>query len=430
MLIYTEEISVRLIYTLDFVFKDHQLDYQLTNDWNDFSSSRSDKMIYSRKQVSDFPHLFASTLLFEEYYRSSVLVETSEWCGVSCLKLEHVVDPLAAIFYVLARYEEYGMKFPDKHGRFTSKESVLSKNNWLSIQIVERWVEAFLLEYSPKSYKKWKDIRTSVCIPSFDIDNTFAHQWKEGWRSWLSITKDLITGNKNRREERYLVQSGKLKDPFDSFDKIKKVASDFPQTRVFWHVGDYAKYDTNIFWNDPRHAALIEEMSNHAFIGLHPSYASNLKDSALQNEAFRIRKLTGEEVVESRQHFLKLQLPQTYLRLTQQGFRKDFSMGYADNVGFRAGTAYEHTFFNVLTNTIHPNYRIVPFCYMDGTLHEYLKLTPEKSILLVRELCNEVKKYGGVFCFIWHNETLAEAGKWKGWGKVFDKTIAEWNASN
>lgn len=427
MLIYTEEISVRLIYTLDFVFKDHQLDYQLTNDWNDFSVETGEKLVYSSNYSGDEPFLFSSRFLFEEYYRPGVLVETSEWCGVPCLKLEEVADPLAAIFYVLSRYEEYGMKFPDKHGRFTSAESILSKNNWLSIQIVERWIEAFLLEYSPRNYKKWKDKLNCTCVPTFDIDNTFAYQWKEGWRSWLSNTKDFLTGNKKRREERALVQAGKMKDPFDSFDKIKQVAARFPLTRVFWHLGDYRKYDTNIFWNDHRHVALIKEMSDCTHLGLHPSYASNVKDASLHVEASRIRKLTTNEVVESRQHFLKLHLPQTYLRLISEGFQKDFTMGYADAVGFRAGTAYEHSFFNVLTNTIHPNYRIVPFCYMDGTLHEYLHLTPEESMKLIQELSAEVKKYGGIFCFIWHNETLAEAGKWKGWGRVFDKTIALWS---
>ena len=46
-----------------------------------------------------------------------------------------------------------------------------------------------------------------------------------------------------------------------------------------------------------------------------------------------------------------------------------------------------------------------------------------RVVAAVKQLIDEVKKYGGTFCFIWHNETLAEAGKWKGWKQVFDHTL-------
>jgi hypothetical protein len=62
---------------------------------------------------------------------------------------------------------------------------------------------------------------------------------------------------------------------------------------------------------------------------------------------------------------------------------------------------------------------------MDGTLLEYKKMSIEQSLQAVDQLVREVKKYGGVFCFIWHNETLAEAGKWKGWRRVFDYTLEQ-----
>jgi hypothetical protein len=190
-------------------------------------------------------------------------------------------------------------------------------------------------------------------------------------------------------------------------------------------LGDYAKYDTTIAWNDPRHQALILELSERSNVGLHPSYASNVSDEKLMHEIDRIQNITAKSVHESRQHFLKLNLPKTYRRMIEQGFEKDYTMGYADDFGFRAGTAHEHAFFDLLANQAFPNYRIVPFAYMDGTLLEYKKLSIAQSETVVEELVQEVKKYGGVFCFIWHNETLAEAGKWKGWKKVFEYTLKQ-----
>ncbi len=427
MLFYVDEISIRLIYTLDFVFKEHGLEYQLTNDKHVFETFKGTKLSYSDFEFEHSPVLTPAGLLFEETFRGSVLTEKGSWNGVECLKLDSVVDPLAAIFYVLSRYEEYHASSPDDHGRFTARESIQSKFGWLHLQIVERWIEAFLQIYAPELLGKLELQKSVRVIPSFDIDNTFAYKWKEGWRSWLSNGKDILKNNKERLKNRKSVQKGELTDPFDSFETIRSVFQNYPETRVFWQLGNYAKYDTNIAWNHPQHQKLILELSELGKVGLHPSYASNQSDEKLNHEVLRLEKITSKPVLESRQHFLKLNLPGTYLRMIERGFEKDFTMGYADDYGFRAGTAYEHAFFDLLTNRYYPEYRIVPFAYMDGTLLEYKKLTIDQSLEAVKQLIDEVKKYGGTFCFIWHNETLAEAGKWKGWRKVFDSTLEQLN---
>ncbi|TSJ41235.1 polysaccharide deacetylase family protein [Fluviicola chungangensis] len=425
MLFYVDEISVRLIYTLDFIFKEHGLEYQLTNDKSAFNSFSGRKIAYSRFEFGHSPVLYPSALLFEESYRETVHVEKGSWQETDCLKFDSVSDPLASIFYVITRYEEYHCKFPDDHGRFTAKESLQSKFGWLHIQIVERWIEAFFRFYSPELYDELISRKQVRIIPSFDIDNTFSYKWKEGWRSWLSNGKDMLQNNKERLRTRKLVQKGELTDPYDSFETIRSVFQSYPETRVFWQLGNYAKYDTNIAWNHPQHQKLILSLSELGFVGLHPSYASNHSDEKLDQEVLRLERITSKTVLESRQHFLKLNLPNTYRRMIERGFEKDYTMGYADDYGFRSGTAYEHVFFDLLTNQPFPNYRIVPFAYMDGTLLEYKKLTIDQSMEAVDQLIEEVKRYGGVFCFIWHNETLAEAGKWKGWRKVFDHTLEQ-----
>lgn len=423
MLFYVDEISVRLIYTLDFVFKEHGLEYRLTNDKADFDSFSGPKISYSHFEFSNSPVLTPASLLFEEVFRETIVVEKGNWHGIDCLQFDSVPDPLASIFYVLTRYEEYHLKFPDEHGRFTAKESLQSKFGWLHLQIAEHWIEKFFTIYAPDYLKKLESQKKIKIIPSFDIDNTFAYKWKEGWRSWLSNGKDLLQNNKERLKVRKLVQKGELKDPFDSFGIIRSVCQQYPDTRIFWHLGNYAKYDTNIAWNDPRHQELILALSQQGNVGLHPSYASNQSDERLDQEVDRIRKITSKKITESRQHFLKLNLPGTYHRMIERGYEKDYTMGYADDYGFRAGTAHEHAFFDLLTNRAYPDYRIVPFSYMDGTLLEYKKMSVDKSLEAVNHLVEEVKKYGGTFCFIWHNETLAEAGKWSGWKRVFDYTL-------
>jgi hypothetical protein len=142
----------------------------------------------------------------------------------------------------------------------------------------------------------------------------------------------------------------------------------------------------------------------------------------VENEIQRLSFILGGRVVDSRQHFLRLSIPKTYSTLMKLGIENDYTMGYADNVGFRAGTARPFLWFDLNRNKI-TDLTIHPFVYMDGTLNEYLKISIEDSCDLIDELYKEVCKYGGNFVFIWHNETIGDYKKWNGWNKVLEHTL-------
>ncbi|NJO69236.1 MAG: hypothetical protein HC830_08110 [Bacteroidetes bacterium] len=64
-------------------------------------------------------------------------------------------------------------------------------------------------------------------------------------------------------------------------------------------------------------------------------------------------------VTKSRQHFLRLKFPGTYHRLMQEGITDDYSMGFHDKPGFRAGIAMPYPFYDLVneketTLTVHP----------------------------------------------------------------------------
>lgn len=421
MLIYVDQISERLLYTLHFVFNIHGCSVEITNDKLRFQAEKKHKLNYSTWPLKEVTQLLPAQLLFDEQIDSTLKVSTQNWNNVPCLAFNGVVDPLAAIFYVLSRYEEYNSENLDKHGRFEAKNSIQAKNGWLQQQIVERWIVAFFETYIPENLEVLDNNKDCLFIPSFDIDNTFAYKWKEGWRTWLSNTKDFVKQNKTRKIERKLVQEGKQVDPYDCYDYLTTIAKTEPETRFFWLLGDFAEFDKNISWSDPRHQQLIQSFHKIAKVGLHPSYGSNQLQKKLKEEKDRLKQIIGEEPVESRQHFLKLKMPQTYRRLIEVGFERDFTMGFAEEPGFRAGTARPHFFFDIEQNCT-TNLEIIPFAYMDGTLNEYLGLSIEKAKEKVDELVIEVKHYGGNFCCVWHNETIAEAGRWKGWRTVFEHT--------
>jgi hypothetical protein len=62
---------------------------------------------------------------------------------------------------------------------------------------------------------------------------------------------------------------------------------------------------------------------------------------------------------------------------------------------------------------------------MDSTLNLYMHLSPEEAISRVRILIDKVRKVGGVFSSLWHNETLSDEKQWKGWRIVYETLLAE-----
>jgi hypothetical protein len=188
-------------------------------------------------------------------------------------------------------------------------------------------------------------------------------------------------------------------------------------------LGDFAKYDRNISHRHPKQRKLIQRLSKKATIGIHPSFKSNSYEFYLHNEIERLEEIINGRVYCCRQHFLVLKMPYTYQTLIGQEIKHDYTMGFADIAGFRMGTARPIKWFDLQKNKV-TQLTLHPFAFMDGTLNEYLKLTPELAKEKITELFSEVKNYGGEFSFIWHNETIGDYGIWKGWKDVFEWSVS------
>jgi len=167
---------------------------------------------------------------------------------------------------------------------------------------------------------------------------------------------------------------------------------------------------------------LIKSIADHADIGIHPSFESNRYPYKLEKEIKNLSKVFHKEITKSRQHFLKLSFPETYKQLIELDIEEDYTMGYASDVGFRAGTCTPFYFYD-LDLEIETKLKIFPFQIMEATLLYYLKLNPENSIELCKQIIKEVKEVNGSLYTLWHNETVSEYRQWKNWKRVFVETV-------
>jgi len=425
--IYADKISKRLTYTLAVIFDDRKIEYRLVNDVQIFKDASFPKIAYSDDLIfENDATIYPSTLLFEEEILNHI-VEKSEWNKQEVLSFDGVSDVLGSIFYVISLYDDYLQEKTDDHDRNIGVNSLLFKMKWLNQLIVERWSEQFIafIESENGCSLGANKIPFNI-IPTFDIDNVYAYRLKQGWRKYMSILKDILKNNRMRLKERRAVLSGLKKDPYDTYEKIEEIAAKGFDVKVFWLLGKYGTYDRNVDYNNLHHRRLISEVDKFANVGLHPSYQSNQSEISLREEKSRTEEILDREVLHTRQHFLKIKLPITFVNLEKVGFTDDYSLGYADQIGFRAGVARPFMWYNLKENEV-STLKLHPISYMDGTLNEYMELSISEALKTVNKLKAEVQTYGGNFVALWHNETIGDYGKWKGWSEVLEETLKENN---
>ncbi len=418
MLIYVEFITERLLYTLNFVLRDREVQFRLTNDSTYFKNAIEPKFNYSNTEFEGALQIRPATLLFDDQlYRETPQI--GEFHQTDCLQFDNIADLLASVFYVLSRMEEYNSTQRDHLDRFMARGSLLSKAGWLQTPICDIWSEAFITFLNNQLQVDLKAKKPAFHFqPTFDIDNTFAFAHKNKLRSFLAQTKDLFYQRKERAQDRRKVRSGLATDPYDTFDTIANIAIQYPQTKVFWLLGNYTSKDKNLSHLNEAQQAKIKKIAAETEIGIHLSSITALDFKQMQIECERLAQITGQTTLSNRQHYLMHTLPQTYLLLLKAGIRHDYTMGYAEQTGFRAGTARTFPWFNLLKNEV-TELNIHPFMYMDGTLKEYLELTNDAAKQRIRDLYKEVKRFGGTFSFLWHNETIGGYQQWADYQEVF-----------
>jgi len=223
--------------------------------------------------------------------------------------------------------------------------------------------------------------------------------------------------------ERIMVFLGKRRDMYDTYHFLFELQNKYNYKSIYFFLfGDYGKYDRNVSSGNKEFRALIKSIADDAEIGIHPSYSSNKNLHELEIEIKRLGKVIKRDITKSRNHFLKLSFPTTYERLLEHDITDDYTMGYANAVGFRAGTSVSFPFYNIDLEQ-ETKLLVHPFAVMDATLLYYLKLTPEEGIALTKQIIEEVKSVQGTFISLWHNETVSDSLQWKGWKMVYEKMI-------
>lgn len=429
ILIYVPKETNRVRYVFNLVFDNLlKIKHQITKDLDAFQSADQPKMMYGIKAHTDDLFFRAHGLLFERGVRNYEF-KFSEYEGNPTFFQVYDADSVlpfdifSAIFYLVTRYEEYLPFVRDKHGRFTSDLSLSKQLNILEKPIVNIWaleIKKIILKRYPDFSFPEKKFRF---LATYDVDSSWAYSQKSLFRIIGGYYLSIKRLDFKEVAERTKVLFGKQKDPFDTYDLQLEYQKKYNLHPIYFFLfGRYSRFDKNINIHNRRFRRLIKWIADYATVGLHPSYYSSGQPELLKEELTSLMDLLKIDIRHNRQHFLRLILPDTYQYLIENDLDEDYSMGYAGAPGFRAGIADTYRFYD-LALEVETHLRIHPFAVMDGTLNDYLFLSPDHAIEKIKQLIEEVKKVKGTFVSVWHNESLSDEKRWKGWRHVYEELL-------
>ena len=378
---------------------------------------------YSEENIPGSFKIHPDPLLFESGIANRE-VPVSVWKGLpvffqSTPDSDLPFDIFAASFFLVSRYEEYLEFQPDEFGRFPASSSISFKNGFLEIPVVDLWVKelakALTRKFQSMAFKR-SEYKSLLTI---DTDQPFAYQGKSLIRTIGGLIRD-ISNNDGHVADRYKTVARGEKDPYEVFDYIiQSIEKNNTDVRFFFPVGDHSQYDKNPSWKNADYRKLIHRLDDKYLTGLHPSYNAAGSSSLINGEITRLKTILDREIIISRFHFIRIFIPQSYNDIEKAGIKEDYSMGYPEEPGFRAGIARPYYFYNV-TEERQTTLKIIPFQIMDATLYKYKNLDPVASKELVLKLINETRRVGGLFVSIWHNTSLLDNSDWRSWREVFE----------
>lgn len=429
ILIYTHKRTSRVLYIFNHIMGEMLgLQARCVHNKEEFVAYEGPKLNYSFQPFGDELFIMADNLLFERGI-SEHEITFGEYLGQKSLfqiynkKSLFPFDLFSASFYLITRYEEYLPFIKDKYGRFDAEESLAFEKGFLDKPLVNIWAHDLAAKLSEAFPKLDITLSDYQFISTIDIDAAFAYRHKGMLRILGGYLKDLRSMNFQEMKIRTKVLREKEDDPFDTFDYQFEVIKKYGLKQIYFIL--FADYGTNDK-NTPTHSRIFRELirwiADHADVGIHPSFTSNSVAGKLKKEINLLSKTLHSDVTKSRQHFLILHLPNTYRNLINHGITDDYSMGYASQIGFRASICTSFLFYDLeMENTT--TLRLHPFAAMEGTLRDYNQLDVETAIAKYHGIIDEVKSVGGTYISIWHNESLSDKKRWKGWRAIYENMI-------
>ncbi len=332
------------------------------------------------------------------------------------------IDIFASSFFMLTRWEEHVISEKDKYNRIPDNSQLSVKYNFNERPVVNEYVEMLRNMFSFLGLEIENEHQYKIKI-THDID--FYARYDKFAKLIKAIGGDIFKRKSIKKAvksfKNYIsIQKGNEKDPYDTFDFLMELSESIGEMSHFYFIPALlGEEDAQYNITDVAVVNTIRKIKDRGhIIGIHGAYRS-YKDIALfRKELNRFPKEI--KIHEGRQHFLRFENPLTWQMYEDTGISIDSTMGFMNHVGFRSGTCFEYSIYNILTRK-KLKLKEQPLVVMEQAL---VKKYPDKNNFLKKfiALKDTVQKYKGTFVLLWHNNNFNVA-EWEGFDKVYEKLI-------
>jgi len=326
------------------------------------------------------------------------------------------VDVLGTAFFFLTAYEDVVRSVRDAYGRFPASESLGVREGFIDRPVVDEAVDLLWMGIEaiwPDVVRRDDPFRLQL---THDVDQPWGVLGRTAPNVLRSIGADLAVRRDPALAGRRLLAvldggRGRVdRDPVNTFDFLMDVSEGHGLRSTFYFLAGNVPGEPDFRYRitDPPILDLIGRIRDrgHA-IGLHGSHASH---GSLERTAFELAALRQacddlgfqQPSWGVRQHYLRLDAPRTWRIHEAAGLTHDSTFGYADRVGFRAGTARAFTVFDLLDRRALA-LRERPLIAMDVALFEGMRLGLDEGMARVRELVDRSRRHGGDTVLLFHN---------------------------
>lgn len=292
-------------------------------------------------------------------------------------------DIVYATFFFTSRAEELINLKRDEHGRFAARFSALSYKSRLQIPRLDEYARLVL-----------KQLDLPLPEPGFghiylthDIDAISQYRHLRG-----------ALGGFKRGEAKAVLASWRdiHNDPLYTFPWLLEQDKRVPKAESIYFVKrtQGKGYDYPQYCLHGRDFKQLKHMLRHnnVYLGVHGSYYGDIP-KIQYSKMFRAHYLRGD--IDWMQG------------LADAGYTDDFTMGFADSVGFRLQTSRAVRWINPKTMQL-TSLTLHPLMIMDCTLsnENYMNLTEDEAYFLCERLIDKVRLHHGDLCLLWHNSSI------------------------
>ena len=343
-----------------------------------------------------------------------------EWSADGSQLIIHA-DLLASTYFLISRYEEmYRRSERDSYGRFPGKSSLPYRAGFLHRPIIDEYGEALRQILLETGIAERHNLRLEERPQTFSrVNLTHDLSRPYNYRGWRSFLRAWLKEKKSPLEAARLSFSRDIEDDYFTFPKFLKwdrnTCDSLGRERsdIFLfirmpsrHLLDKPYYSLHSLY---LRRILSIAAKHKVLLALQCSYAAGHQSELISKERHQFEKAFRQRPRGLRHNKLTSCEPEDLLQAYVSGFRNDYSMGYADVVGFRLGTCRPVKFIN-------PNTRLLtelilhPLVLRDLTLSDqrYMALEQDEAERIAHDLIRTTARYNGELTLLWHNDLLSQ----------------------